>query len=58
MENFVTVFKYMKWDGTKYVILGWATETAIKMFEAFKLADCFQQVELSRLDEYGRLLDS
>ena len=58
MDDPVTVYKYMKWDGTKYVILGWATEAAIRMCGAFKISEYFQLVERSRLDEFERLLDA
>lgn len=55
MKNLVTVYQYTKWDDEKNLIRGWATEEAIRIFEAVKIEDQYQQVHESLLDENGRL---
>jgi hypothetical protein len=55
MKNPIIVYQYTKWDGEKNVIRGWATEEAIKVFEAVKITDQFKEIDESLLDENGKL---
>ena len=56
MKDLVKVFRYSKWDGQKNVVSNrWATEDAIKRFEAVKFGEDFKEVDESLLDDEGRL---
>lgn len=55
MEDLVTVYQFKKWDGANIVIGGWATEEAIKIFEAIKIPEQRKQVKRSQLDGNDKL---